>query len=90
MCVTDLITISNSGLEMHDLDPLDPAYVQDVLSRPPFIRIPGVINVRDLGHYSSTTDPGFVTKSGYLFRSAELSGITDEGSCLYLSNSLLY
>lgn len=75
---------------MHDLDPLDPAYVQDVLSKPPFITIPGVINVRDLGHYPSTTDPGFVTKSGYLFRSAELSGITDEGSCLYLSNSLLY
>ncbi|KAF8806337.1 hypothetical protein BYT27DRAFT_7191674 [Phlegmacium glaucopus] len=64
---------------MHDLDPLDPAYVQDVLSKPPFVVIPGVINVRDLGHYPSTTDPGFVTKSGYLFRSAELSGITDEG-----------
>lgn len=75
---------------MHDLDPLDPAYVQDVLSKPPFITIPGVINVRDLGHYPSTTDPGLVTKSGYLFRSAELSGITVEGSCLYLSNSLLY
>ena len=68
---------------MHDLDPLDPAYVQNVLSKPPFIKIPGVINVRDLGHYPSTTDLGHVTKPGYLFRSAELSGITDEGNCLY-------
>ena len=74
---------------MHDLDPLDPAYVQGVLSKPPFVTIPGVINVRDLGLYPSTTDPGLVTKPGYLFRSAELSGITDEGSCFYLSNSLL-
>ena len=84
-----LVTVSNSAFEMHDLDPLDPAYVQDVLSKPPFVRIPGVINVRDLGNYPSTTDPGLVTKPRYLFRSAELSGITDEGSCLYLSSSLL-
>ncbi|PPQ78212.1 hypothetical protein CVT25_015531 [Psilocybe cyanescens] len=63
---------------MHDLDPLDPAYVQDVLSKPPFITIPGVINVRDLGHYPST-EKGLVTRAGFLFRSAELSGITDEG-----------
>ncbi|KDR84016.1 hypothetical protein GALMADRAFT_236600 [Galerina marginata CBS 339.88] len=64
---------------MQDLDPLDPVYVQDVLSKPPFITIPGVINVRDLGPYPSTTDNNFVTKPGYLFRSAELSGITEEG-----------
>ncbi|CAA7260109.1 unnamed protein product [Cyclocybe aegerita] len=64
---------------MHDLDPLDPAYVREVLSKPPFVIIPGVINVRDLGGLSSTTHPGQITKPGYLFRSAELSGITDEG-----------
>ncbi|KAF8969321.1 protein-tyrosine phosphatase-like protein [Flammula alnicola] len=64
---------------MHDLDPLDPDYVQDVLSKPPFVTIPGVINVRDLGHYPSATDPGHVTKPKYIFRSAELSGITEEG-----------
>ena len=78
----DSISIFN---DMHDLDPLDPAYVQDVLSKPPFVAISGVINVRDLGHYPSTTDPGLVTKSRYIFRSAELSGITDEGNCPYLT-----
>ncbi|KAF8165595.1 protein-tyrosine phosphatase-like protein [Crassisporium funariophilum] len=67
---------------MHDLDPLDPVYVQDILSKPPFITIPGVINVRDLGHYPSATKSGYITKPGYLFRSAELSGITDEGKAL--------
>lgn len=64
---------------MNDLDPLDPAYVADVLSRPPFVVIPGVINVRDLGSYPSTTCPGKITKPGLVFRSAEVSGITDEG-----------
>ncbi|TFK20369.1 hypothetical protein FA15DRAFT_599906 [Coprinopsis marcescibilis] len=64
---------------MNDLDPLDPAYVADVLSKPPFVTIPGVINVRDLGSYPSTTHPGHVTKPGLLFRSAELSGITEQG-----------
>jgi len=64
---------------MNDLKPLDPVYVQDVLSKPPFITIPGVINVRDLGNYPSQDRPGYVTKPSYLLRSAELSGITDEG-----------
>ncbi|KAF5320811.1 hypothetical protein D9619_000687 [Psilocybe cf. subviscida] len=64
---------------MHDLDPLDPEYVQDVLSKSPFVALPGVINVRDLGHYTSVTDPGYTTRPGFIFRSAELSGITDEG-----------
>jgi len=64
---------------MNDLEPLDPVYVQNVLSKPPFVTIPGVINVRDLGNYPSHDRPGYVTKPNYLLRSAELSGITDEG-----------
>ncbi|KAH6915078.1 protein-tyrosine phosphatase-like protein [Coprinopsis sp. MPI-PUGE-AT-0042] len=64
---------------MHDLDPLDATYVADILSKPPFVTVPGVINVRDLGSYASTTRPGMVTKPKLLLRSAELSRITDEG-----------
>ncbi|KAF9455935.1 protein-tyrosine phosphatase-like protein [Collybia nuda] len=64
---------------MNDLEPLDPAYVADVLSRPPFVTISGVINVRDLGSYPSTLYQGKSTKPAFLFRSAELSGITGEG-----------
>ena len=64
---------------MNELDPLDPAYVQDVLSKPPFIDLPGVINFRDLGNWHSTSREGSITKPGYLFRSAELSSITEEG-----------
>lgn len=64
---------------MHDLDPLDKAYVDDVLSKPPFVTVPGVINVRDLGGYPSQTYPGKITKLKFLLRSAEVSGITDEG-----------
>ena len=71
---------SNLLATMHDLDPLDPTYVAEILSKPPFVTLPGVINVRDLGSYPSTTHPGKITKPKLLLRSAELSGITDEGS----------
>lgn len=65
---------------MKDLEPLESSYVADVLSKPPFQTISGVINVRDLGGYPSTTNPGQYTKSGFIFRSAEVAGITDEGA----------
>ncbi|KAJ7228313.1 protein-tyrosine phosphatase-like protein [Mycena pura] len=64
---------------MNDLEPLDPDFVQDQLSRPPFVVISGVINVRDLGHLPSHLYPNLVTKPRLLYRSAELSGITEEG-----------
>lgn len=76
-CVTLISPFVPSS--MNDLEPLDPAYVADVLSRPPFVTISGVINVRDLGLYPSTLFPGKSTKPAVLFRSAELSGITEEG-----------
>ncbi|KAJ7752840.1 tyrosine phosphatase family-domain-containing protein [Mycena maculata] len=64
---------------MADLEPLDSAFVRDTLSRPPFVTISGVINVRDLGGLSSQIYPNFVTKPRLMYRSAELSGITEEG-----------
>ncbi|PBL02875.1 hypothetical protein ARMGADRAFT_913359 [Armillaria gallica] len=63
----------------NELAPLDPAYVSELLSQHPFVKIPGVINVRDLGLYPSVTFPTHITKPGFVFRSAELSGITEEG-----------
>ena len=60
------------------LEALDPAYVADVLSRPPFVQISGVCNVRDLGSYPTTT-PNLITKPGYAFRGAEISHITEHG-----------
>ncbi|KAH7916222.1 protein-tyrosine phosphatase-like protein [Hygrophoropsis aurantiaca] len=61
-----------------ELEPLDPAYVAEILSRPPFVQISGVQNVRDLGSYPTAT-PNAITKPGYAYRAAEISGITDEG-----------
>ncbi|EKM79889.1 hypothetical protein AGABI1DRAFT_113143 [Agaricus bisporus var. burnettii JB137-S8] len=68
---------------MQDLEPLDPVYVADVLSKPPFITIPGVINVRDLGCYPSTTFPGKITRPRHLYRSAEIAGVSPEGKILF-------
>jgi hypothetical protein len=65
---------------MHDLDALDASYVAEVLSKPPFVTVPGVINVRDLGLLPSATFPGKITRPRHLYRSAELSGILPEGS----------
>ncbi|GJE84293.1 tyrosine-protein phosphatase [Phanerochaete sordida] len=59
-------------------EPLDPEYVKDILSRPPFISVPGVVNMRDLGSYT-TCYPGMITKPLFLFRSGEVSAITEEG-----------
>lgn len=61
-----------------ELKPLDPAYVANTLSNPPFVPIPGVCNVRDLGSYPAIT-PNVVTKPGYAYRAAEISSITKEG-----------
>ncbi|TBU33100.1 protein-tyrosine phosphatase-like protein [Dichomitus squalens] len=61
-----------------DLEPLDPADVSDQLSKPPFVSIPGVVNVRDLGSYP-TDQPGFMTRPRMVYRSGEISFITPEG-----------
>jgi hypothetical protein len=68
-----------------DLVPLDPAYIADVLSRPPFVQIDGVHNIRDLGYYRSSGDR--MTKPNFIFRSAEISGITEEGASADLNSS---
>lgn len=69
-------------MPMNDLDALDEDYVRDRLSKPPFVTIPGVVNVRDLGLYS-TKYGGMVTKPHLLLRSGEVSKITDDGACYY-------
>ncbi|KAI0340906.1 hypothetical protein BDW22DRAFT_1333671 [Trametopsis cervina] len=63
---------------MDDLDPLDPDYVRETLSKPPFISVPGVFNIRDLGSYSTRYN-GMITKPNILYRSGEVSKITEEG-----------
>ncbi|KAH9938005.1 protein-tyrosine phosphatase-like protein [Fomitopsis serialis] len=62
-----------------ELDPLDPTYVNERLSQPPFITVPGVVNVRDLGLYPSETFPDSVIRPGFVFRSGEISSITEDG-----------
>ena len=68
------------------LEALDPTYVSDVLSRPPFVQISGVSNVRDLGSYPTST-PNLITKPGYAFRGAEVSNITQQGILVSILSS---
>lgn len=62
-------------------DPLDEDYVNAVLRRPPFVTIDGVLNIRDLGSLQ-TADPTLITKPSLMYRSGEVSGITEEGTSL--------
>ena len=69
-----------------DGDPLDEDYVRTRLNQPPFVTIDGVLNVRDLGSYQ-TADPSLTTKPSLMYRSGEVSGITEEGTCLISPHS---
>ena len=49
------------------------------IPNPPFIRIPGLANARDIGGYPVATSPGKIVKRGLVFRASEPSKATDEG-----------
>lgn len=59
--------------------PLDPDQVRIQLSTRPFVQLEGVLNVRDLGGYPSTTHPESITKSSRLFRAGEVFRVTENG-----------
>lgn len=67
------------------LESLDPDWVEEQLSKYPFVQIDGVSNVRTLGSYpvQCTSKDGSevlkITRPNQLFRSAEISGITSRG-----------
>jgi hypothetical protein len=64
---------------MSEIPRLDPIAVQKVLSSPPFAVVEGVINIRDVGGYPIQSKPSLVVKPGSIFRSGDLSRITDLG-----------
>lgn len=51
---------------------------QKVLSSPPFVVVEGVTNIRNVGGYASSNSD-LVVKPSSIFRSGELSYITDRG-----------
>ena len=51
----------------------------DILSSPPFVVVDGVFNIRAVGGYAIST-PGLIVKPLHIFRSADLSRITDIGN----------
>ena len=65
---------------MSELAPLDPDLLADVLSKHPFVTVDGVFNFRDLGMIP-VADSEYVTRSGFMYRSGELSGVTPHGAC---------
>ena len=84
--------------DLNSLEPLDKNWVQERLNKFPFVQIEGVTNARSLGPYpvsqrsgsenedSTTQEPSqlYTTRPFQLFRSAEVSGITERGGLIYL------
>jgi hypothetical protein len=67
-----------------DLEALDPVFVSEALSRAPFVQVEGTFNVRDLHHTNATSVHTTCTctsdvKPGFLYRSGELSALTEQG-----------
>lgn len=56
------------------LKTIDPKTAQEILSKPPFVTIDGVHNVRDVGQITPSS-----VRAGYVYRSAEICGITETG-----------
>jgi len=50
----------------------------EILDEPPFVKVEGVINIRDFGDLL-TNDGKTKIRSGFLFRSGELTRLTDSG-----------
>jgi hypothetical protein len=65
------------------VEPLDPGRTAKLLSEPPFVLVPGVANVRDIGGWPvKTSNPDgatLVVREGRLYRAANLNYITPEG-----------
>ncbi|KAF8069862.1 hypothetical protein FPV67DRAFT_988417 [Lyophyllum atratum] len=58
---------------------------RDVFASPPFVTVEGVVNVRTLGGYSIPGQaPRSQLKPLHVFRSGDLSGITDHGKAQLL------
>ncbi|KAK0183593.1 hypothetical protein F5146DRAFT_1027874 [Armillaria mellea] len=58
-----------------------------ILSLPPFIQVQGVINIRMVGGYKTTTSLTRV-KLGTVCRSGELSSLTEDGEKQLLSHGI--
>lgn len=79
------MSASVTAQDLESTEPLDSAWVQERLRKFPFVKIDGVTNLRTLGSYEVGRDLAdsdgtrLITRPGQLFRSAEISGITDTG-----------
>jgi hypothetical protein len=65
------------------VEPLDPERTAKLISAPPFVLVPGVANLRDIGGWpvkiSNPDGTPLVVRKGRLYRAATLNHITPEG-----------
>lgn len=61
------------------LIPIDPKILTFILSNPPFVSVPGGLNIRDLGGLTGSLTDSPTVRKGFYFRSGMLSFLKDEG-----------
>lgn len=81
--------------DLNSLEPLDHDWVQQRLAEYPFVQIDGVTNARTLGDYviSRNTSHEIAeakTRPKQMYRSAEVSGITEKGEHYTCTIFVLY
>lgn len=72
----------NAFLMTPIVDPLDPHRTAELISQPPFVLVPGVANIRDIGGLpikNSDSNGQRVVRKGRMYRAATLNHITPEG-----------
>lgn len=71
-----MTAILEQALQTNVADRIDPGIVSNIISQPPWIRVDGVPNCRDLGGNEFSSG---VVRKGYMFRSGMLEHITEDG-----------
>jgi len=56
------------------------ATAEDPFTQPPWIKVAGLNNLRDVGGYAIASRPGYATKKGLLYRSAAPQHLTSEAA----------
>jgi len=74
--------LSDAPLELFETDflvPLDTTLAHPIASKYPFIQVEGALNFRELGGLPIAGAPTLQTRPGLIFRSGQISALTDNG-----------
>jgi protein tyrosine/serine phosphatase len=78
MSATELRTLAETDVSQ----PLPSDVVQATLTSSPFVYVPGTFNTRDVGLVPTSTGAPSKLRTGFVYRSGALGGLTNDGKSL--------